>query len=445
MTYQIGKSAIPIRKELQQGTRILIFLLTVLFFASFISPQVVFLGRGARLTLPVFTLLIFLILIDYPPQSVIRSIFENEHNARLKYALIFVGFGLLRQQITPNSILLHTFVINPTFCIMAYIVIALICDLHPSLVHPIRWLILITLGVSLGLSIPTLYDNQGIARLTMGRNADANTWRLSSGVTSYTMYTAVAIAWPSIAQWLYNFPRQTIVQVMGWGALLAASVAVIFSTFSMASMLLVLGIFMWVSLNAFSGKNNWLRAVTVIAIAIFVFQIPNLYNQALETAPTEYSVNKITTFYEDSRALGLQSGDHTGRVTMFIETMETFSANFLFGIWGLKESARVGGHSSWADTLAVFGILGLFLWLRFLWPSLKRKEPFSVAGGVAGGTVSWMLFMFGGILNPTFYFPQILALLWLYDIAAMSKPVAVSKPRETQPKVNRYPQIGPWR
>ncbi|MEM4360242.1 MAG: glycosyltransferase [Candidatus Bilamarchaeaceae archaeon] len=90
--------------------------------------------------------------------------------------------------------------------------------------------------------------------------------------------------------------------------------------------------------------------------------------------------------------------------------------NYVFGGWGLDPNFYIGGHSSWANTLGAQGLLGLILWLGFLVPSLRRgNQALSVDQGASGGTLSWVLFALGGILNPTFHSIIGLILIWLFD------------------------------
>jgi len=105
---------------------------------------------------------------------------------------------------------------------------------------------------------------------------------------------------------------------------------------------------------------------------------------------------------------------------MFVDTMDTFLKHPLFGAWGLTPNFYIGGHSSWADTLASQGLFGLLLWIGFISPALRRgKKPFSIDEGTGGGTLSWILLAGGGILNPTFQSVIGLILLWLFDDGAL--------------------------
>ncbi|MEM4360237.1 MAG: hypothetical protein QXT45_06875 [Candidatus Bilamarchaeaceae archaeon] len=401
--------------------RLLIFFMVILatsLFASFISPQISLFGRGLRLSLPLFMILSVFVYLTRP------NAFQVLRNYRTSIALglIYVITGTMHHIFDPQVNIFHNLVVSAAICIMVWMTVLLVRKGFPEAVEPIRWLVLITLGVSLGMGIPLLLAEPGIARLTMG-NPMEDIYAAEfypRGVANYSWYTFVAITFPVISNWLYNTSLCLWLKIIGWACLLAASAATVFSTFTMASVLLVFGALGWLGLVAFTTKGSTSRWVASVLFLTALVGLPTLVVIGSEFEATRFAVFKAKRLFEGALAVGMLEADETGRTQMFVDTIKSFLRNPFFGGWGLDPNFYIGGHSSWADTLGTQGVFGLFLWMGFLFPSLRRgKKPFSVKTGTAGGTLSWILLFAGGVLNPTFSSAIGLGLLWLFDDGAM--------------------------
>jgi hypothetical protein len=387
-------------------------------FASFISPQISLFGRGLRFSLLLFFLLGSAILAIRP--SAIRYL--GTFGVSIGAGLLYVATGTIRYTIDPLSNLFQNLIISAAVCVVLWMIMLVIRKGFPEVVETIRWLILIVLGISLGMGVPLLIDQPGIARLTMA-NPMANVYAerfYPRGVANYSWYTPLGIAFPVIANWLYKNSRGVIWKFIGWGCLLTASAATLLSTFTMAAGLLIGGALAWLILTILTTKRKRTQFIAIIAVIVTLLFFPTLYYWGSEFDATEFAVNKTTSLIEGISSKGVIEGDMTGRAKMFVDTMDTFLRNPILGLWGLERYFYIGGHSSWADTLGSQGIVGLMLWLVFISPSLHRgKRPFSIEDGAAGGTLAWILLAVGGVLNPTFYNAIGLILLWLFDDGAL--------------------------
>lgn len=408
-------------------TQVAVWLVVILasaFFASFISPQIGLFGRGLRLSLPLAALLCGVIFLTRPNAFRVWG----RYSSSILFGLIYVVTGAMRYLFDPLVNVFQNLVVTAAVCVMVWMMVLLVRKGFPEAVEPIRWLTLITLGVSLGMGIPLLIEQPGIARLTMGNPmADFYAAELyPRGVASYSWYTFVAITFPVMANWLYNTSGRLWFRIIGWGCLLAAAATTVFSTFTMATVLLIVGALAWLGLVAFTTKSRISRWVLAIVLLTALAGLPTFITIGSEFEATQFAVSRATRLFEGTLTVGALEADETGRTQMFVDTMETFLRNPLFGAWGLDPDFYIGGHSSWADTLGTQGLFGLLLWMGFVFPSLRRgKKPFSVVAGSAGGTLSWILLLAGGVLNPTFYSAIGLGLLWLFDDGAMwRKPSA---------------------
>lgn len=397
--------------------RFLVIILAGALFATFSSPQIAFFGRGLRLSLPLFVL-----LFATTDKTKILTRHLKSQTGPLLCGVAFIGISLLRYFFDPNPDLLHNYVVSGSTCIVLWICILIIKYIFSDTLEHVRWISLIVLGISLGLGIPLLIREPGIAKLTMEADTNIASAAISlvfpQGVANYSWYTAAAFAWPVMASWLYKCRQTRIRKLLGWGALFAVSIAILLSTFTAAILLLLLGIVGWLFFVFINNKNPRLRVVVIIIVVIFGVSFSSLYLFGSKYKPTSSAVEKATQFLSGLwQTHSLLKADPTIRTALFIETMKTFVKNPIFGAWGLSTDNFAGGHSSWADTLALQGLFGILLWFGFLSPSLRRgKHQFSVSEGNAGGTLSWILLLAGGILNPTFFGELGLLLLWLFDL-----------------------------
>lgn len=401
-------------KRRSQNAVFPIVILAGALFSTFLSPQISLFGGGLRLALPLFLLLGFIVILSR--HRVAMQTLRNQGTVTIM-GLAFVAMGFLRYFSDPEPTLLHNHVISALVCIGLWIAVIMLRQVFPESVEKIRWIVLITLGVSLGMGISLLIQEPGIARRTMGNPLSEfyGAMLYPKGVANYSWYTPVAFAFPVVANWLYNSPRRLPVKIIGWCLLLAACVAVLFSTFTMAAVMLILASFLWLFLVTLKGKGKVSRLAALIIIVVSLVFLPSLYYLALDLGATGFITAKATRLIEGAFSEGVIDADVSGRTWMFFETMNTFLQHPILGAWGIEPSFFVGGHSSWADTLALQGVLGMLLWVGFLSPSWRRQRPFSVSDGVAGGTLSWILLGLGGILNPTFSSHVGLILLWLFD------------------------------
>ncbi len=389
--------------------------LSGILFATFLSPQVGLLGRGLRLSIPLFVLLLGVAVL-LNGREVTRQL--GKRVRPLLLGGMFAGTGALRFFIAPDPSLLQSQVMAGVVCMMVWVAVIVVRQVFPESCEKARWLALVTLGVSLGLGLPLLLREPGIARLTMGNPMAERyaTHLYPRGVANYSWYTPVACAWPVIAAWLHNGRQQPLVKVVGWSLLSAASAATLLSTFTMAAAWLALGSLLWLFLVAMTGNSALWRLIAIGALVFLLVSCGTLRRELSRFGGTALVTDKFTRLIERTFAVGVVEGDETGRARMLVRTVETFLDHPLFGAWGIDSSFYVGGHSSWADTLALHGLFGMLLWLGFLAPSWRHRDaPLCIRRGTAGGTLSWALLALGGVVNPTLNSPIALLLIWLFD------------------------------
>jgi hypothetical protein len=406
-----------------------VVILASAFFASFISPQINMKGRGLRLSLFLLILFIGFVFLVKPKAFLVLI----KYKITLFFGSLYVFTGIVRYLIYPNKILFQNHIIAALVCFIIWLIILIIRKEFGDSVENIRWMTLLSLGVSLGIGIPVLLSQPQIARLTMGNPLEDYYASIlfPKGVANYSWYTPVGITFPVIANWLYRTKKGFIAKIIGWILLLAASLATILSSFMMAILLLMAGAFIWLSIVMLKGKNWGYKIVAMAIILISIISIPTVMILGVDFGPTKFVVSKVSRFLEGIADYGLFAADETGRVEMLLGSIHTFLQSPIFGGWGIMTNFYIGGHSSWGDILGSQGMIGFFLWLGFLGFTIKRKEGwFSVENGNAGAIISWNLLFIGGVLNPTFHSAIALLLLWLFDeCPSWARPECISKER----------------
>jgi hypothetical protein len=406
---KLGRSTIQTRSQI--AAKWIVIFIGGIFFASIISPQLSVLADDLRFRIPTYLILcVFIILIRRD-----RILFQiRDFILPGIFILIFIATGELRQLFDPNDAFLGNYILSALFILRLWVAVFLIRKVFPESIEGIRWVILIALGISFGAGIPTLFQIPQIARQTMIAAQFAPPLFMK-GVGSYTFYLPVGFAFPAIATWLYNTKQGWLMKLAGWGALITASVAVLFSTFTMAIVMLLLGALTWLFFVIISAKGKLIRFISAAILIVVAIAFPTIYLIGQNINATSFSTEKVVRIITNSLSSGFIQGDDTGRVLRIVDTLPTIINHPIFGAWGFGGNYYIGQHSSWVDTYAVFGIF-IFLYLGFLFPYLKRgPKPLSVSRGTAGGTISWILWAAGGVLDPTFFIQNGFVLLWLFD------------------------------
>lgn len=401
--------------DLRKKPTSLVLIVAPILLATFLSPQIGYWGHGLKLSLPLIVALNLIGLLCYKPRMIVHLILRSKYSLSVVIGLLFVFSGYIRYLVAPNNSWLQNYVLTALICILLYISIISIRTTFPEALNIIRFLILIIMAVSLGIGIPALYGDPGIARFTTSSKANEYLVLSSKGIGNYGSYTGAALAWPVIAQWLYN--QRNPIKIAGWTALIVISVAIAISTFTMAGALLCLGVLAWIGLIITRQRSKHYQLLATAVVVVTIPFLPSLYESGLNSDVTGFSVSKATRLYEGTQTSGIWVGDETGRAIMFRDTMDSFFASPGFGLWGISRGSDfyIGGHSSLGDTLGLFGVFGILLWGGFLARSWVRNKPFSLTAGYAGGTISWILLLIGGVLNPTYYSSSALTLIWLFD------------------------------
>lgn len=383
---------------------------------SFLSPQIGMLGRGLRTTLPALAVSGFAIFV-ISPMAFIRA-FERFWVSFL-CGFIFLLQAALRFVHADNaSNLWYAWFVGPFIALVFLLWIAALAELGYSSIRRLRFWLLYGWCISLAVGLPILIQHPGIARSTMGNiNAFKNAviWALY-GVGEYNVYTSLSICFGPLF-----FVSQKLKPLWRWPAIILislSSAAVLVSTFTMASVALMLSFFGTLLVWTKAG-HGFLRIIRLVLVLLpFVF-LPLLYTQAKNFSQTEFVVSKVERLYQGISKKGLAKGDETNRAKMFMNEMRTIANEPFLGYIPGVCGQRGHGHSSFANLLVLFGFFGAALWvvalLNVFRDFLKNKRDFTDRYAL---WISLLIFILCGILNPIWHAPAALGALFALTLPA---------------------------
>jgi O-antigen ligase len=134
--------------------------------------------------------------------------------------------------------------------------------------------------------------------------------------------------------------------------------------------------------------------------------------------------DKLVLQTQSISELGLLEGDNTGRSDLWLASFSTFLAHPWLGVGSAVGSINalslnaVGGHSSWLDNLAQYGILGGSWYFLFLFSVVRRAYRAYRANTRSitslARLIGALLFVLGGSYNPVVFSIQLEALFFLF-------------------------------
>jgi hypothetical protein len=385
---------------------------------SLVSPQFIRL-HGLRSILPMM-LATSLLATFSRKQIVAKVLAENRIIFFLGMLFLLQSFVRFHNTDIPNMRsrdVMNVYVISSATSLLMVFFVFSIGELGEKVSKTVRRIILFVWSISLTLGIPTLLSRPFVARLTMA-NPRATEYSFqygALGIGNYLHYTSFAIAF--LPMLIFALTLKGMERIAAIIFLIGGSIAVYLSSFTMAAALLTVGIVSGLMILARYGKGNPLpRLLTVCLVLVslgFLGYSLSDYNEQIF-----FIYSKFQRLVSGLLSEGFAQGDETGRGAWFVQEMEYFFSNsrYLFGFVSGNTDFIANGHSSLADTLVVYGVAGM-LWIGVM-IGLFRKSWISAASNsekyAAAG--AYLLLVMSGILNPTWYYPEMVIPLAFFTI-----------------------------
>ena len=399
--------------------------LAICFMATLVSPLIGMKLRGLRGTWIFFLLWIFLFTIENRVSlSLYLSTFRKRNFVILMFVLWFLVVllnAVLERGYTGWTHVMHTMTLG--MIIFMQITYA---ALKQKAFRTIVFWTIILIGLEAARSLPTLFYNPGIARYLMD-DPDPNQLYMAilAGVGTYNLYTSNAIIMPFFIAAVLNF--RGIKRIILFLSILFIGLAVLLSTFTGAVSIMVLGILSLVLLTHMKSLKKILIGIAsiILIICVFIYLFPLLN----DIPQVNRVVSKVFRLYEGVSESGLLRGDETTRAYLFTISLDTFLNNLLLGIGPCTTVPNpglytyVGGHSSWMDQLAEYGILGFGFFIAFAAAVTRRVTRYMFHHKhnliFIAAFITIILYFIGGLVNPVLFVYPIMALFYMVMLGGL--------------------------
>jgi hypothetical protein len=296
-------------------------------------------------------------------------------------------------------------------------------------------------GISCLMAIPVVWQDPSLVRIgSMTMTAEGR----ASGIGSYSDLTGFAIILPFFLT--ASLQAKHVLRLLGLAGCLATIGLLMIATLTgliLLTCMAVAGcILYYLLLGGFHLRRIMLGLTAVLGVGLAtVYLFPSVYER---TDLKRFYDRLVNTFTNLPDILSGQVEDPTSRYALMINSLQVFLDNPVTGtgldFGGEKES--LGGHSSWMDALALYGLVGgvpcaLFhlLVFRRLWKAWRRDRQNMMYWGCL---LSCALYLFYGFFNVTTQGTTLA--LFLYATAAGGEPGKATAPRRSSVAV-RPPQL----
>ena len=241
------------------------------------------------------------------------------------------------------------------------------------------------------------------------------------GLGDYPFFTAGALAIPVFLHMVVKSKHRILLGI----AYLSVVAGIFYSGYTGSTMLVFTTLLFVLIYATFFYKNKKRKrafliivALTVVLITIlfafcihdemmedYRFKYRDLASVILGKVDIEINVDKPPVF--DPNHV-IKKGDATiSRMSLYIKSIETFLRNPFFGVGPFFRTATIkngiGGHSSWLDFLAMYGIVQcLPLILCFYFYFRRNMKQHTYAVNKVMRFLPWLFFMGYGLVNPVY-------------------------------------------
>lgn len=402
--------------------------LAALFIMCNVSPCLTFSGHTLRRAWAIYFLWLLTTLF-WKPGAFHRTILELKHR---RFEVFFLLCWLI--VVLLNAAFDHGYTWDLHLLIMLNMTMVVIMGLCYSGQRDGSFeLLLTTIFILIGLdvlrSLPTLWSQPGLARMVMQQTAtpDMIAEASSAGVGQYGYYTGLAIVLPVIITRTIVTSRR--IRTLLWVVIGAVVLAIAIATFMGAILLMIMGllILFFLHIKYTASRLKIIGAYLAVGLAFFA-----IWSIILSDTPQGvYIAEKLANQISGVATEGMKEGDKTMRWDTWAMSFRTFTEHPLLGVGPTTNRENpnlytlVGGHSSWLDQLAEYGVLGFSFYVLFIFFAIMHLvKNFNINAYTeklkivySGQLVSCSLFVLGGIYNPVIIITEIYTLFYFMSIS----------------------------
>jgi O-antigen ligase len=388
------------------------------FLWYLVSPLLGYIGAGLKLQWILYAIWLFLMYYKRP-QAFAKTIVEVRRRSIECFMPLIWWYVILLNILFSHGLTGGTQLVYCTTWLMILFMEVSLTAQYDGSSRRIAMRAITVIAAECLWSLPHMLTMPTLARMSTGGSSDYIAEASLAGIGEYGYYVALAMSVPVLLGLVVSV-RSRLSRLLYLVLVVGVAVTVSLATFMGAALLMMGGGTLFVALSwtrSKTRKYSW-GLVVLIAIAILVWQ-----TSLSHTAQGSFVANKVVLEIKNIRIGGLQS-ETTGRVQLNMLSIASFERSPLIGV-GPYTTVRqnsglyvlVGGHSSWLDQLAEYGLLGflpvvVFLLLRTM-RVLRSVTSKSVTNEAVAHLVTVIVYIGGGIFNPVLFVPSIRVVVFM--------------------------------
>lgn len=407
--------------------------IAVAFLLSLVSPMLSYIGHGLKLSWPLYGIWLVLMYCGRP-QTFAKVIAEVRRRSIECFMPMVWWYVILLNILFSRGLTGGVHLVScMTWLMVLFMEVSLAAQYDGSNRRiAIKGIILI--AAECLWSFPHMLAMPTLARMRMSHPSDYAAEASLAGIGEYSYYTALAMFVPILLGLVVSV-RSRLSRLLYLVLVVGVAVTVSLATFMGAALLMACGGALFVVLSwsrSRTRRSSW-GLIVLIAIAVLVWQ-----TSLSHTAQGSFIANKVALEIKSIRATGIEN-EPTGRGQLNLLSIASIERSPLIGVGPYTLTYNpglyvlVGGHSSWLDQPAEYGLLGFlpvaaFLLLRTLRAlrSVRSKSPTNEA---VAHLVTLIVYIAGGTLNAVLFFHPIMVVVF------MLAPGVVPMSTEYQPAI----------
>lgn len=380
------------------------------FLWSLVSPLLTYIRHGLMLSWVLYAIWLFLMYYERP-QTFARVIAEFRRRWIECFMPMVWWYVILLNILFSRGLTGGIHLLYCTTCLMVLFMEVSLAAQYDGSSRRIAIKTIILIAAECLWSLPHLLAMPTLPRMRMSNPSDYAAEASLAGIGDYSYYTALAMLVPVLLGLVVSV-RSRLSKFLYLLLVVGVTVTVSLATFMGAALLTAGGGVLFAALSwarSKTRKHSW-GLIVLIVLAVLIWQ-----TSLSHTPQGSFIANKFTLEIERIRVEGIEN-DPTGRGQLDMISIASFERSPLIGVgpYTLANNpglwVLVGGHSSWFDQLAEYGLLGFlpivaFLLLRTL-RVLRGVTSKRATNEAVAHLVTLIVYVVGGTFNPVlFIFP----------------------------------------
>jgi len=256
-------------------------------------------------------------------------------------------------------------------------------------------------------ALPQLLAGSNLARAIVADPSLVLT-AAKQGIHGYESYTVLAILLPCLVAWALT--ARGMSRVLLIIACTGIALSIVFATYTAAFFLMIGGLVIYMLCTLTTSRHRFVFLGIVLGLALVIGFLWTAFVQS--NTQVQFVVNKAQKLAMGVSSSGVVEGDESGRGKRFMASLDTFLEHPLVGVGPITgkdnpllyvNGGIIGGHATWVDQSAEYGILGFGFYIAFIiasaWIVVKDYHRSRSTLNMAR-IISTLLFVITGFIDP---------------------------------------------